>query len=131
MEHEQIGAVSIFGAGTMGHGIAQVVSSAGIPVRLADIKEDYLHKARAAIDGSLDRMLKKGRITSEEKDRITGRIAYHTDLKGAVGDADLVIEAVPSPEGSAVRGSTLLFDQQVRRFFSTLPGGGRASAGVA
>ena len=54
----------------------------------------------------------------------------HVVLRGQGGE-ELVIAAVPSPEGSAVRGSTLLFDQQVRRFFSTLPGGGRASAGVA
>jgi hypothetical protein len=54
----------------------------------------------------------------------------HVVLRGQGGE-ELVIAAVPAPEGSAVRGSTLLFDQQVRRFFSTLPGGGRAAAGAA
>jgi hypothetical protein len=54
----------------------------------------------------------------------------HVVLRGQGGE-ELVIAAVPAPKGSAVRGSTLFFDQQVRRFFSTLPGGGRASAEVA
>lgn len=47
--------------------------------------------------------------------------ARHIVLRGQGGE-ELVIAAIPSPGGSAVRGSTLLFDQQVLRFFSTLPG---------
>ncbi len=53
----------------------------------------------------------------------------HIVLRGQGGE-ELVIAASPAPGGSAVRGSTLLFDQQVKRFFSTLPGGGIA-AGAA
>jgi len=49
----------------------------------------------------------------------------HLVLRGQGGE-ELVIAVVPTPAGSAVRGSTLLFDQQVQRFFSTLPGGGYA-----
>ena len=51
---------------------------------------------------------------------------HHVVLRGQGGE-ELVIAASPGPAGSAVRGSTLLFDQQVKRFFSTLPGGGLAS----
>ncbi len=53
----------------------------------------------------------------------------HVVLRGQGGE-ELVIAAAPAEGGSAVRGSTLLFDQQVRRFFSTLPGGGRAAGGA-
>jgi len=49
----------------------------------------------------------------------------HIVLRGQGGE-ELVIAASPGPEGSAVRGSTLFFDQQLKRFFSTLPGGGVA-----
>jgi hypothetical protein len=56
--------------------------------------------------------------------------ARHVVLRGQGGE-ELVIAAVPAPEGSLVRGSTLLFDQQVLRFFSTLPGGGYAVTGAA
>ena len=45
--------------------------------------------------------------------------ARHVALRGQGGE-EIVIAAVPAPSGSTVRGSTLLFDQQVRRFFSTL-----------
>lgn len=56
--------------------------------------------------------------------------ARHVVLRGQGGE-EVVIAAVPAPAGSAVRGSTLFFDQQVLRFFSTLPGGGYAAAGAA
>jgi len=55
--------------------------------------------------------------------------ACHVVLRGQGGE-ELVIAAVSTPEGSLVRGSTLLFDQQVLRFFSTLPGGGYAARRV-
>jgi len=87
--------VAIIGAGIMGHGIAQVVSTAGIEVRLNDIKEEILEKARSGVDFSLNRMLKKGKITAEEKAGIFSRITFTTDLSEAVKEADLVIEAIP------------------------------------
>jgi len=87
--------VAIIGAGIMGHGIAQVVSTAGIEVRLNDIKEEILEKARSGVDSSLNRMLKKGKITAEEKAGIFSRITFTTDLSEAVKEADLVIEAIP------------------------------------
>jgi len=87
--------VAIIGAGIMGHGIAQVVSTAGIEVRLNDIKEEVLEKAKSGIDSSLNRMLKKDKITAEEKAGIFSRITFTTDLSEAVKEADLVIEAIP------------------------------------
>jgi hypothetical protein len=49
--------------------------------------------------------------------------AGHVVLRGQGGE-EIVIAAAPAPVGAAVRGSTLLFDQQVRRFFFTLPEAG-------
>ncbi len=91
----EIHKIAIIGAGIMGHGISQVISMAGVPVNLVDINEDFLKKAKLSIDSSLDRMLKKGGITLQDKNRIAERISCYTDLKEAVKDADLVIEAVP------------------------------------
>lgn len=86
--------VAVIGAGTMGNGIAQVAATAGFEVGLNDIKDEYLARARAAIEGSLDRMVKKDRISKNERDSILKRIAFTTDLEKAVSSADLVVEAV-------------------------------------
>jgi len=53
--------------------------------------------------------------------------ARHVVLRGQGGE-EIVIAAVPAAGGSAVRGSTLLFDQQVKRFFTTLPAAGVGAA---
>ena len=90
----EINKVAMIGAGTMGHGISQVVSSAGMAVRLNDINENILADAESKIKKSLDRSVGKGRITDKEKGEILSRISYTTDLQEAVKDADLVIEAV-------------------------------------
>ena len=87
--------VAIVGAGTMGHGIAQVVSAAGIEVALNDIKEEFLEEARSKIDFSLSRMVKKDKINEEEKAAILSRITFTTDMSKAVKGASLIIEAIP------------------------------------
>ena len=77
---------------------------------------------RRAREFFLRRVPATGAFLEAESDR-------HLVLRGQGGE-ELVIAAVPGDAGTAVRGSTLLFDQQVLRFFSTLPGGGYA-AGAA
>jgi 3-hydroxybutyryl-CoA dehydrogenase len=84
---------AVIGAGTMGNGIAQVAARAGMHVILRDISTDYLERGLAAISSSLDRDVKKGRLTEDEKRDIQSRIRTATDL-AATGDADFVIEAV-------------------------------------
>jgi 3-hydroxybutyryl-CoA dehydrogenase len=85
--------VSVVGAGTMGAGIAQVCASAGLAVKLVDIKEDVARKGLAAIGSSLDRMVKKETITGDQKKEILGRI--RTDVGNeAVSGSDIVIEAI-------------------------------------
>ena len=91
----EIKKVAVIGAGTMGHGIAQVAATAHYDVCLNDIKDEFLARAKSGIDGSLDRMLKKERITAQEKEAILSRITFTTDIPKAVKDADLIIEAIP------------------------------------
>ena len=76
----------------MGSGIAQVAAAAGHDVVLRDLTEDALQRARAGISGSLGRFVAKGRLEQEDADAALGRITTTTDL-GAVGDAELVVEA--------------------------------------
>lgn len=92
-------AVSVIGAGTMGNGIAHVFALNGFPVRMADISPDALEKALLAIQGNLDRMIKKELIGEPEKARALANITTFTDLEQAVSGADLVIEAATEQEG--------------------------------
>jgi len=87
--------VAVIGSGIMGHGISQVVATAGVQVLLNDVAEDVLEKARRQIESSLDRGIKKGKISEEDKQDILRRITFTSDVRTAVEDADLVIEAVP------------------------------------
>ncbi len=93
--------VAVVGAGTMGGEIAQVVASAGLPVVLKDVKQEFveqgLEKARSVTQGQLGGLVKKEKITQEQADaqleQITGRIVGTTEYEG-FGDVDFVIEAV-------------------------------------
>jgi 3-hydroxyacyl-CoA dehydrogenase len=93
---------AVVGAGTMGGEIAQVVASAGLPVVLKDVKQEFvdqgLEKAKQVTQGQLGGLVKKEKITQEEADgqldEILARIAGTTDYDG-FGDVDFVIEAVP------------------------------------
>jgi 3-hydroxybutyryl-CoA dehydrogenase len=84
--------VGIIGAGTMGNGIAQACAVSGIHVVMVDISDAAVAKGIANVSGSLDRLVKKEKITAADKDaalaRIQGSTSYD-DLKSA----QLVIEA--------------------------------------
>jgi 3-hydroxybutyryl-CoA dehydrogenase len=86
--------VFVIGAGVMGNGIAQVTAQAGYSVTMSDIKDEFLDKGMAAIEKSLDRLVKKETIPESEKTAILSRIKTTTDVKDAK-DADMVIEAAP------------------------------------
>jgi enoyl-CoA hydratase/3-hydroxyacyl-CoA dehydrogenase len=79
----------------MGHGIAQVSAMAGYNIVLRDIEQQFLDKAMEKIKWSLEKLVSKEKITPLESDAILARIKTRVDLKEAVKDADLVIEAVP------------------------------------
>src|SRR5438067_4835888 len=93
---------AVVGAGTMGGEIAQVVASAGLPVVLKDVKQEFveqgLEKAREVTQGQLGGLVKKEKLTQEQADsqleETLGRITGTTEYDG-FGDIDFVIEAVP------------------------------------
>lgn len=87
--------VTIIGSGIMGHGIAQVVATAGFNVQLNDIRDEFLENAKVKIAQSLDKGIKKGKISENDKGIILERISFTTDLSVAAKDADLVVEAAP------------------------------------
>jgi 3-hydroxyacyl-CoA dehydrogenase len=88
--------VAILGAGLMGHGIAQVAAQiAKYEVSLRDVKQEFLDKGMKMIRSSLQKFVDKGQISEEEMSETLDRIHPIVDLKEAVADADLIIEAVP------------------------------------
>ena len=87
--------ITVLGSGIMGHGIAQVSAMAGYNVVLRDIEQKFLDKAIEKIKWSLDKLVSKEKISENERDDIFSRIKPIVDLKDAVHDCDLVIEAVP------------------------------------
>lgn len=89
--------VGIVGAGTMGNGIAQALASAGIDVVLTDIADSALQNALKTVTGSLDRLLKKEKISADQKSATLARIATDTELS-ALADCDLIIEAATENE---------------------------------
>jgi 3-hydroxybutyryl-CoA dehydrogenase len=88
----KIGSIAVVGAGTMGNGIAQVCAVAGIPVTLTDIAQAQLDRAMKTVEGSLERLVKKEKMSDEAMKTALGRITTSTDL-GAIGSSDLVVEA--------------------------------------
>ncbi len=86
--------VVVVGAGQMGSGIAQVFAQAGYEVILSDITEELANKGKERISKGLDRIVKKGKITEEQKNEILSRIHPTVDLENNAKDADLLIEAI-------------------------------------
>lgn len=85
----------MLGAGLMGHGIAQVCAQTGkFEVSMRDIEQRFVDNGMKMIKDSLQRFVKKGTITEAESKEILNRIHPTLDLKQAVQNADLVIEAV-------------------------------------
>ena len=88
----EIRKVAVVGAGTMGNGIVHVFAQNGYDVVMIDVQADALERARQTIAGNMDRQIKKGAYTEEQKAGALGRVSTSTDLS-AVADADLVVEA--------------------------------------
>ena len=87
-----IGKIGVVGAGTMGNGIAQAFAVAGQDVVMMDVSEAQVQRGLATIGASLDRLIKRDRMTAAQKDAAMARISTATDTS-ALGDSDLVIEA--------------------------------------
>jgi len=87
--------VAVLGAGTMGHGIAQVSAMAGHDVSMRDIDEDIVDDGLAVIESNLDGGVERDKLTEAEAAATLDRLSGTTSLEDAVADADLVVEAVP------------------------------------
>ncbi|WP_435153752.1 3-hydroxyacyl-CoA dehydrogenase family protein [Haladaptatus sp. DFWS20] len=87
--------VGVLGAGTMGHGIAQVTAMAGHEVTLRDIEQEFVDNGIKSIAANLQGGVERDKVTAAEKEATLDRISGTTDLETAVGDADMVVEAVP------------------------------------
>lgn len=92
----EIKKVAVLGAGIMGHGIAQVAAqNGGYEVNLRDIEQRFLDNGMAMIKKSLQKFQSKGKLTEGQVAETLNRIHPTLDLKEAVSDADLIVEAVP------------------------------------
>jgi 3-hydroxybutyryl-CoA dehydrogenase len=87
--------LAVLGAGVMGNGIAQVAAQAGIQVYMEDINDKVLQRGFDDIKKSLEIMVKKGKYDAAGAEKVLSLIKGTTDLKKAVSDVDMVIEAVP------------------------------------
>jgi 3-hydroxybutyryl-CoA dehydrogenase len=85
--------ITVIGSGTMGNGIAHTFAQHGFKVALVDIDADALNRAIQTIIANLDRQVKKGVIDEALKTATLDNITTHTDLKTAISNADLVVEA--------------------------------------
>lgn len=85
--------VTIVGAGTMGSGIAHVFAQYGYNVILNDIKQEYIDRALKTISANIDRQIKKGTLTEEQKGAIMSKITPELVLVNAIKDSQLIIEA--------------------------------------
>ena len=92
---EEISNITVVGGGTMGNGIAHVFAQNGFTVKLAETSQELADKAIQTIDKNLSRAVLKEKITEDGKAKTLDRIATFTDLKSAVKNADLIIEAIP------------------------------------
>jgi 3-hydroxybutyryl-CoA dehydrogenase len=89
----EIQTIGVVGAGTMGHGIAQVAAQAGYQVVLVDVAPEALARGVAQIGKGLGRLVEKGKLPAEERDAALARVQPAGEL-AALADADLVVEAV-------------------------------------
>ena len=89
--------VGVVGAGTMGNGIAQVCAAAGLKVIMQDIGEVQVERGISTITSSLNRLIKKEKITAQDKDSTLVNIETTTSLE-ELGDTDIVIEAATENE---------------------------------
>ena len=92
-----IESVGIVGAGTMGNGIAQVCATAGLTVVMVDISDAAVERGLSTLGTSLERLVKKEKMTAADRQAALARITATTD-RGKLAGSDLVIEAATENE---------------------------------
>src|SRR3989304_7726644 len=118
MELKKIGGV---GAGTMGNGISQALSVAGFEVVMTDVGAAQLERGIATISGSLDRLIKKEKMTAAEKSAVMGRIRTATERRGGRGRGRARAAGAPPPRRAGPGRA-----RSSRRY----PGGGQQNRGA-
>jgi len=89
--------VGVVGGGLMGSGIAEVCARAGFDVTVAEVDAEQAERARAAIERSLERAVRAGKLEAGERDETLGRLAITSELDDLEG-ADMAIEAIVESE---------------------------------
>jgi 3-hydroxybutyryl-CoA dehydrogenase len=102
MSTSHLQTIGIVGAGTMGNGIAQACATKGLKVIMVDISEAAVTKGIATVSASLDRLIKKEKITAEDKATALGLITGSTRYEDLTS-AQLVIEAATENEALKVK----------------------------
>lgn len=97
-----INTVGIIGAGTMGNGIAQICAAAGLSVVMVDISDAAVGRGIATVGGSLERLVKKEKMSAADREATLNRITGTTD-RAKLADCDLVIEAATENEELKVK----------------------------
>lgn len=92
---DAIRTVAVLGAGTMGHGIAQVCAAVGCEVRVYDIDQAAVQRGLDRIRGNLDKGVDLGKVDAADRDATLARLSGTTSIAEAAGGADLVVEAAP------------------------------------
>jgi enoyl-CoA hydratase/3-hydroxyacyl-CoA dehydrogenase len=91
----KINQITVLGSGIMGHGIAQISSMAGYDVILRDIEQSFLDKAMDKIKWSVNKLVEKQKINTDQAEQIINRIHPIVDLEQSLKNSNMVIEAVP------------------------------------
>jgi len=92
---QEIRNITVIGAGTMGHGIAEVFATHGYPVQVYEPDVRVIERARTAIEAELTLLAEMGRVNAQQIQNILDRIVFHQELADAVSHSDFVIEAIP------------------------------------
>jgi len=86
---------AVIGAGTMGHGIAQILAMTGIETRLFDVDPGAVERGLGTVRSNLAKGVARGKVTAEQEQAALALVQGTTDMARAVQDVELVIEAVP------------------------------------
>lgn len=86
--------IAVIGAGTMGHGIAQVAAQAGYSVALSDVTDELVARGLAGIENNLKKGVALGKVSETAMHEALSRIRTTTSVEYAAADADLVVEAI-------------------------------------
>jgi len=95
MSTRPLNKAAVIGAGSMGHGIAQLLIMTGTDVTIVDINDEILSKARQKIQWSIDKFVEKRTVNKQDADAAMARLHTTTNMDEAFKNADLIVEAAP------------------------------------